>query len=966
VKSPGSIAAPLLATLLLLATPPASGSRIPLRVYRNADGLPQTQVGALAQDLRGEIWVGTYCGAARFDGAAFHQLSSSSGLPGDYVNDFAVDPLSGDVWIAAGEGIARIAGGDLSRPAEVVAPAGLPPRVGQVRDLFVDRAGRLLAVTSTGTFLRKDRGGIVRIAVPEVDADALQVIAEGPAGEILLGTERGLLRIDGDRMVPWRSDPGPWTGPVRMLFVPPGGNELLLATPGALWSLAGEAVREIRGPAGEPIPSARAAILDRRGILWVATGEGLFRRSGDRVERFGAREGLPTDRVFSVLEDREGILWFGTENGLAKMPEDVFRTFGAADGLACDSVWSFGVDSAGRLLGGTEDGAFLFDGSRWSPFPGGGPLRGRIVRAIADDGAGALWFGTRNDGVFRFEGGRWRQFLPPEFPSNRVYCSLRSRRGELWFGTRTGVARWSAGRFRVWHVADGLPDETAWMIREDPEGRIVVATDRGLSRLEGERFVVPPEFEEFRKEVVRAFVFDRGGTLWVGTYGRGLARRSGGRWELLPDNQGPSNDFIWGLVADGAGRLWVATNRGIDLFDGRSWRNFSTRDGMTAEEIAVNAALAAPDGSVWFGFGGGSGATRFEVPARGPRPVPPLVRFVDVEAGGRSRGAPERLELAWSERDVTFSWVGVSFRDESKVVYRTRLEGYDADWSKPESARSKRYTNLEPRTYRFLVLARSADGSWTPGPATVVLIVRPPFWAAWWFRLLAILALSSLLGGGVAWQLRRVTRENERLEQTVRERTRSLEEQMAVISDLKEKYERLSITDPLTGLANRRFFLEQLDREIARARRHREGIGLVIIDLDHFKEINDRHGHQAGDLVLVRFARILEEWIRKSDLVARYGGEEFVIAFLHADREGALERTEALRRHLEEERLDSDGAELRITLSAGFFWTDFAERSAEPFGFDDMARLADQALYRAKAKGRNRVEVAEGAAAPTG
>jgi len=165
----------------------------------------------------------------------------------------------------------------------------------------------------------------------------------------------------------------------------------------------------------------------------------------------------------------------------------------------------------------------------------------------------------------------------------------------------------------------------------------------------------------------------------------------------------------------------------------------------------------------------------------------------------------------------------------------------------------------------------------------------------------------------------------------------------------------LATKDGLTGLRNRRYFLEGAETEFARSRRHGRGFSLLLIDADHFKKVNDDHGHDAGDRVLQSIAESAIESLREVDLVGRLGGEEFAVAMPEADLATALAVAERLRLQIAERRMETaDGGSIRVTVSIGV-----AASSAEDMTLNQMLRRADQALYAAKHNGRNQVAVAD-------
>ena len=204
---------------------------------------------------------------------------------------------------------------------------------------------------------------------------------------------------------------------------------------------------------------------------------------------------------------------------------------------------------------------------------------------------------------------------------------------------------------------------------------------------------------------------------------------------------------------------------------------------------------------------------------------------------------------------------------------------------------------------------------------------------------LALALLFSLMlgfGGYIVWRLAAAS-----------------QSQMSRLRELSLELRTLATTDPLTRIANRRHFDELARVEIERARRHGTPLSLAIIDVDHFKHINDAHGHPAGDSVLTGMVALIGNSLRDTDILARMGGEEFALALPHTALEGAQEFSERIRLLVETTPLDLPGmAPLRITISIGV-----AEWQREEEDFDAVMRRADRALYEAKTSGRNRVQI---------
>jgi diguanylate cyclase (GGDEF)-like protein len=200
------------------------------------------------------------------------------------------------------------------------------------------------------------------------------------------------------------------------------------------------------------------------------------------------------------------------------------------------------------------------------------------------------------------------------------------------------------------------------------------------------------------------------------------------------------------------------------------------------------------------------------------------------------------------------------------------------------------------------------------------------------------------------------------LEEDLKRKNRALEHLAEELRRANAELLRLAVTDALTGMNNRRHFMEGLRREFRRAERYRRPLSLLLLDVDHFKAINDTYGHPAGDAVLVGLAGLIKGSIRASDIAARLGGEEFAIAYVESDLAQAAAAAEALRHKISQARFTHGGAEVRITVSGGVI---DAPREGVSSHLD-LLEHADRLLYGAKTGGRDRVVAAPAALSGSG
>jgi len=482
---------------------------------------------------------------------------------------------------------------------------------------------------------------------------------------------------------------------------------------------------------------------------------------------------------------------------------------------------------------------------------------------------------------------------------------------------------------------------------------------------------------------ITALYTDRQQRLWVGTYGGGIKllepdgqQRRIGLAEGLPD------ETVNALLEDGQGQLWVSTDNGLARIHPKTLevRALRRAEGVEFQTYWTGSAARSSEGELLFGGAGGMTIVR---PAH-VQPWsyrPPLV-ISELHAGGqqlvagsllRGIGPAQQAELSSLEiqpdaNSFAVEYAALDYSAPDRNRYAHRLLGFDRDWIASDATRRlASYTNLPPGQYQLQLRGSNRDGAWSEAVLSLPIRVLPAWHQALWFKLLVLLLLLLTLVAVVQLRTRWLRRRQRELELKVSERTAALEQVSRALEEKSRVLELASISDPLTGLHNRRFLAEHIEAEIAASQRRAREAALTavpqpvdtdslffLIDIDHFKQVNDEYGHAAGDAVLVQFGRRLRTVLRESDHLVRWGGEEFLAVARDTNRLRVQELAERLRSVVVESPfvLD-DGRRLAITCSIGFACLPFVDADPRALGWQDVVRLADLALLTAKRSGRN-------------
>ncbi|MDT8408282.1 MAG: diguanylate cyclase [Wenzhouxiangellaceae bacterium] len=930
------------------------------------DGLPAEIVWSVMQSRQGYLWLGTQNGLVRFDGVRFSTFNSQtdSQFATNDVRVVAESP-NGVIWAGTyGGGALSLDNGQFT---QLTTDDGLAHDI--VYDIHFAADGATWFATAGGV-TRRHEGRMQSWTTDDgLVANRVFRIGEEASGKLWFATlTGGLSHFDGEAFTSHGIEDGLDSVQVHLLMSNDSDGLIAGTYTGGLYRLENNSVQALpRGalPAELPMQSAGR---DRIGNLWIGSyGGGLWRKNPDgRVEEIVLAQNNPS-HVFDLIEDREGNIWLATMNGLHRLREGLFLAFGEPEGLA-DSTFVVMQDPASGTLWAGSEGQGLFgieaDGGIININVDDG-LSSNSVSALMVDSADQLWVGTFGGGLNRINGDSITQISESDgLPSNHVFALREHTDGSIWIAAEGGVARMENGRVETLTLEQGLPDGLVRHILEDQAGQLWFSTPNGLARYDGQTFRTWTERDGLASNLVATSWQDSDGAIWIGMRNGGLARLHEDTIFQFTAAHGLPQQSVLAIVDDQDGNLWLSGSAGLAsiarselnaLADGRAEhvtaRLFDEADGLRSSQFLGGfqpAAWRATDGRLWFPTN--RGLTVIDPAATHVDSTELTVIIEQIRVNNEVMASSQPLlQLPADARSIEIDYTAPRLSAAERIGFRYRL-GPDDKWQFVGNRRTAYFTGLPRGENLFEIQALQA----TPGTAEPVAgaqqrLYRQPLWyQTAWFAALALTTTGLLGFAAYRLTVSQLRARQRRLEVLVDQRTRQLQEAL-------RKVEKISRIDGLTGVANRRYFEENLAQAWGQAITTRQPLSVIMLDLDRFKQYNDSVGHQAGDECLQRVSAALEAGIvRDQDLVARYGGEEFIILLPGANEKATYtvaERIQALVRGLAIVHPDSESAN-QVTVSIGC-------ATAKPGTIDSPSELverADKALYVAKRAGRNRIE----------
>ncbi|WP_207422491.1 hybrid sensor histidine kinase/response regulator transcription factor [Desertivirga brevis] len=741
-----------------------------IKIFRNkledTTSISENLINDIYVDKQGNLWVATADGLNLFlpKTEKFQHFSPGKSLT--EVRDI-VEEQNGNLLLGTNKGLYSFDTKNrrFSRWTNYRSPEKID--IGEVNKLLLDKQGFLWVGAENGLYqielkTRKTKYFKARPGNPRsIQSPVIHELFEDSQGRIWVGMSEGGLalfnRTDGS-MKTFKADP-------KFALQPTTTNSL-------------------------PHNDVRSIVESSSGVLWVGTENGGLCIFDTRTYEFTTYQpdktdpqSLNHDSLHSLFKDNQGNIWIGTWAGgvnfyspaLLKFP--LFNKFPQA---SFPGVESISRDKQGIIwMGVVENGLYSLDPKTFNfvYYPNPNISRFEVgIYFIKEFNKDTLVLAVRRGGMAFFDKRteKFTHYLPQNGKKNSIgghelNTVLVDRHKNVWCGGwNMGISRFNYktkdfSNYRH-RPADSksLNNDLVYTIFEDRQGRIWIGTDGGGLEQYNPRtnsfnhhIHKKGDLKSISHNTVISIFEDKKGRFWVGTSnGLNLMDRRKGTFSVYTQKDGLPNDVIKSIIEDTYGNLWLGTNKGLSCFnpEKEEFRNFSVKDGLQGSEFLMNACSIDLNGNLY--FSGYKGLNIFH-PAKinFNRQIPPVI-LTDFQLANKpvaigAETSPlqehisetKELRLTYDQSVFSFEFAALNYISPDKNQYAYKMEGFDDDWNYVGSKHTATYTNLDPGSYTFRVIASNNDGVWNTKGAYLRVVIKPPFWETWWFRLLIIALL---------------------------------------------------------------------------------------------------------------------------------------------------------------------------------------------------------------------------------
>ncbi len=770
------------------------------------DGLPFSAIHSVTQSKDGYIWIATQEGLIRFDGIKFKKYTTKDTQP--MFHNWITDVCSskdGSIWFCTTNwGICNYNRGavecfEKNKFDDIV-----------YNDIYLDNDGILWVCTNHG--LAKKEGDTFRFYTKKdgFTTEHIHSVYQDDNGIRWISTKKGIYQIIEDDIKKFNKYQRIKDMSITKIMFCKDKMYLGTQYAGIFYEDKEDNLKYYYNKT--KINSTDEAIydivLDKDENVWFGTGSGVVRYNHKDFQRFSTEHGLSYNGCFTLYCDTEDSIWIGTGGGgLNRLREGKFRNITAKEGLKSEFILPVYQDSRNDIWIGTADGGIsqFRDSKLVKTYTTEDGLSHNKVNTITETSEGNYFLATEL-GLDLLKDGKISSLIDNiDVKLAFRVTSLTDSRGRTWIGSDNGLMLYKNKKFKTFTTKDGLTHNTIRPLFEDSKGNIWIGTKGGgVSKYSDGVFYNYTKVDGLSSNFVLSLYEGSEGEIWIGTYYDGVNKLEDGKINIYRVEDGMFGNSICAVIEDCNQNLWMTSNNGLfiinksdfDKYDNGkipqlTYKTYGLSDGLPSTEFNGGhqpASIIDNKGNYW--FSNAKGAVSINPENIKINKVPPPVHIEEFRINKHSYNPDSEIKVKYGENSFEIKYTALSLIYPNKVFFKYKLEGFDKEWTFAATRRSHYFSNLNPGTYTFRVIACNNDNIWNQTGASVSFTVEPLFIQTIYFYL--IVGFSILVFGfGITYTFMKykqriyIAREKE-LERKIQDRTSHLNEANEKLKDLNK------------------------------------------------------------------------------------------------------------------------------------------------------------------------------------
>jgi ligand-binding sensor domain-containing protein len=755
------------------------------------DGLAQSTITGILQDSEGFMWFGTAEGLHRYDGYDFkifkHDLRDTTSLANNYITAI-YDDNNDHIWVGMNTGQLDLF--DKKRQTfkhfTFINPRDSLINQYRINCITADDRGDILIGLNGGGMIvytpDKNQWVSYTTSNSKLPNNSIRAFSSEVNGlGYWVSTLQGILLYNQSAFKTFRQlDTFKNQAVNDILHL---GTKLYVVTKGQglqIWDTKTDVVVAIPSPRIRGANFTSFILNGKDGNLWIGTdGAGLLKFSGDKYVTYRHNpynyQSIIGDEVDVGYRSNDGTLWFGCRVGISKFSPNLklfnlFNKFEKDKRPYSNNVYSIFETKDGHIWLGTLGGGLADFNPKTStieiyPILKDGEIETKSIRAIYEDKHGNLWVGSRDEGLFLLDRKtkKFKHYPPPkEMRVRTIQNIIEDANGTMWVATRWGLVKFDplTGTYGLYSTKY-LNNNPIYQIIDNPKrNELILVTFRSglhIFNKKDESFIVMQHAKDSTSPSVNALMcIERiaEDSFLIGTYSGGLNifDRKELSFTAITSQNGLPNDVVYGILPGVKDQYWLSTNDGLIQYDfvNQTFTQYDLSHYLQGLEYNEGAYWKTRDNTLY--FGGQDGFNYFKAEdIKRPTFVYDIV-LTSFKKGDQNVDLSldinylDQIEISYNENLISFGFAAISYTNPEKIRYEYQMEGFDNEWIKSGPRREAFYTHLSPGDHTFKVRATDEHGNQSTADRTIRVVVHPPVWQTWWFRILGILIFGGIIG----------------------------------------------------------------------------------------------------------------------------------------------------------------------------------------------------------------------------